>query len=36
MTDLAENANSIYLANAPNSLIQTIDNEEKKPWYKIW
>ena len=36
MSDLAGNAESIYLANAPDSLVQTIDTEDKEPWYKIW
>ena len=36
MSDLAANAESIYLANVSDSLVQEMENEVKEPWYKIW
>ena len=36
MSDLASNAESIYLANVSDSLVKEMENEVKEPWYKIW
>jgi len=36
MTDLADTAEQIYLANIPQDLPGTTSLEEKKPWYKFW
>jgi len=36
MTDLAENAEKIYLANIDQNVVEVTTLEEKKPWYKFW
>jgi len=36
MTDLAENAEQIYLANIDQNVVEVTTLEEKKPWYKFW
>ncbi len=36
MTDLAEQAESIYLANQSKDPNLSIDIEDSDPWYKIW
>jgi hypothetical protein len=36
MDDLAEQAESIFLANQTKDPNQTIVLEESEPWYKFW
>ena len=36
MTDLADTAGEIYLANIDQDISETTSLEEKKPWYKFW
>jgi hypothetical protein len=36
MTDLAESAQQIYLANIPVANIDSFVSEDQKPWYKFW
>ena len=36
MTDLADSAEQIYLANTNQDVTSTSSLQEKKPWYKFW
>jgi hypothetical protein len=36
MTDLAEQAASIYLANQSKDPNLSVEIEDSDPWYKIW